>query len=66
MLNKICGITPTHFGDDSNCGDLEIPLVVIGLGVNGLKKTGVVYPQGYLGEGEISGGAISCVRSAFG
>ena len=24
-------------------GDLEIPLVVIGLGVTGLKKTGVVY-----------------------
>ena len=32
-------------------GYLEIPLVVIGLGVTGLKKTGVVYILGFLGEG---------------
>ena len=53
-------------------GGLEIPLVVIGLGVTGLKKTGVVYLRGFWGErggggggggggGERSGGVISCV-----
>ena len=31
-------------------GGLEIPLVVIGLGVTGLKKTGVVYLLGFWGE----------------
>ena len=31
-------------------GDLEIPLVVIGLGVTGLKKTRIVYLLGILGE----------------
>ena len=30
-------------------GDLEIPLVVIGLGVTGLKKTRIVYLLGILG-----------------
>ena len=32
------------------CSDLEIPLVVIGLGVKGLKKTRVVYLLGFLEE----------------
>ena len=32
-------------------GDLEIRLVVIGLGVTGLKKTGVVYILGFWREG---------------
>ena len=31
------------------CGDLEIPLVVIGQGVTGLKITGVVYLRGFFG-----------------
>ena len=32
------------------CSDLEIPLVVTGLGVKGLKKTRVVYLLGFLEE----------------
>ena len=37
-------------------GGLEIPLVVIGLGVTGLKKTGVVYLLGFWGERGGGGG----------
>ena len=33
------------------CGDLEIPLVIIGLRVTGLKKTGFVYLLDLFGEG---------------
>ena len=45
------------------CGDLEIPLVVIGLGVTGLKKTGFVYFLDLFGErGWRRGGVISCVE----
>ena len=46
------------------CGDLEIPLVLIELGVTGLKKTESCISWGFLGEGGRSGGVISCVRSA--
>ena len=35
------------------CGDLEISLVVIGLGGTGLKKTGIMYLLGFLGEGKV-------------
>ena len=42
-------------------GYLEIPLVVIRLGVTGLKKTGIVYILGFWEEGGRSGGVISCV-----
>ena len=42
-------------------GDLEIPLVVTGVGVTGLKKTGVMYLLGlFEGRGR-SGGVISTV-----
>ena len=44
------------------CGDLEIPLVVIGLEVTGLKKTGFMYLLGlFRGRGGRSGGVTSCV-----
>ena len=55
MLANIQGNAAKH-----TFGDLEIPLVVVGLGVTGLKKTGVAYLLGFLGEGGRSGGVISC------
>ena len=45
------------------CGDLEIPLVVIGLGVTGLKEAGFVYLLDLFGDGGRTGGGISCVGS---
>ena len=47
------------------CGDLEIALVVIGLGVTGLKNTGFMYLLDMFGEGGRTSGAISCVWNAF-
>ena len=48
------------------CGDLEIPFVVIGLGVTGLKKIGFVYHIDLFGGGGRSGGVILCLWSALG
>ena len=44
-----------------NCGDLEIPLVAIRLGVTGLKKTGLVYFLDLFRGKERRGGVIYCV-----
>ena len=49
------------------CGDSEILLVVIGVEVAGLEKTGFVYLLEFFFEGRgRSGGVISCVWSALG
>ena len=47
------------------CDDLEIPLVLIGLGVTALKKTESCTSWGFLGERGRSGGVISCLWSAI-
>ena len=48
------------------CGDLEIQLVVIELGVTGLKKSGFVYLLGFSGgRGEIWWCDFVCVWSAL-
>ena len=43
------------------CGDLEIPLVVIQMGVIGLKKTKLVYLLDFFWGKREEGGVISCV-----
>ena len=49
-----------------NSGDIEIPLLVIGLGVTGLKITSFAYLLDLFGgRGERRGGVISCMLSAF-
>ena len=48
------------------CDDLEIPLVVIGLGITELKKAVVLHLLGFFRGGGRSASVISCVCSTLG
>ena len=69
LVASLCRVKQLRLGQtirNLTCGDLEIVLVVIGLGVVGLKKTRFVYlPDLFGGRGRRRGGVISCVWSAF-
>ena len=47
------------------CGDLEIPHVVIQLGVTGLKKLELIYLMDLFGRRGRRSGMIYCVGGAF-